>query len=306
MKPLMNLRHACLAALALLGAAIAPTASAQTAAPARPAALPARPVPALWKVADEDTTIYLFGTVHALPGGLDWLNGPVASALAQSGELVTEIPDPDPAEQAAALRRVGLLEGETLRSLMTEEDRAAFEALLTRLKLRPDAFDRFEPWLAGMSIGMMPYAMAGYGPDDGAESVLRKAALAQGKTLGALETLDYQLSLFDTLPRDKQLVLLRDAVREFDGSVAVIDQMMREWAQGDPEGLAHLVNDAMDDPQVVDVLLYQRNHAWAAWVRQRLARPGAVFVAVGAGHLAGPDSVQAALKAQGIAAVRVQ
>ena len=57
---------------------------------------------------------------------------------------------------------------------------------------------------------------------------------------------------------------------------------------------------------VVETLLFQRNRNWATWVRQRLQQPGTVFVAVGAGHLAGPNSVQDALKAQGVETARVQ
>ena len=48
--------------------------------------------PALWKVADDDTTVYLFGTIHALPEGKDWYSGTIAKAFDASGELVTEIP----------------------------------------------------------------------------------------------------------------------------------------------------------------------------------------------------------------------
>ncbi|MDZ4271231.1 MAG: TraB/GumN family protein, partial [Erythrobacter sp.] len=48
--------------------------------------------PAMWKVADEDTTIYLFGTVHVLPEGIDWYDATIADALSGSDIIVTEIP----------------------------------------------------------------------------------------------------------------------------------------------------------------------------------------------------------------------
>ena len=54
------------------------------------------------------------------------------------------------------------------------------------------------------------------------------------------------------------------------------------------------------------VLLDRRNAAWSAWLAERLARPGTVFVAVGAGHLAGRESVQAKLKAQGLTVSRIE
>lgn len=292
-----------LAGLAFSGPILAraPAAKPATAAPA-----PTPLKPALWKVSDEDTTIYLFGTVHALPKGLVWLDGPVAAALDASSQLLTEIPEVPAADQQKAVMTVGLLQGETLRSLMDDADRAAYEALLARLKIPPQAFDALKPWLAGITLGVMPYAMAGYAQSDGAEAVLRKAALAKGKSLGALETADYQLSLFDQLPRETQLKFLNQAVRDFDRGLGLIATMTDEWGSGDPDGLGQLLNDNMDDPTLAETLLYQRNRNWAVWVRQRLQQPGTIFVAVGAGHLAGPNSVQDALKAQGVETARVQ
>jgi len=90
-------------ALALLFAA--PGALAQQTDPVMgpaPAATPAAVVtkdadPALWVVKDEDTTIYLFGTIHILRPGLSWFDEGVKKAFDESGELVTEIgvmPDP--------------------------------------------------------------------------------------------------------------------------------------------------------------------------------------------------------------------
>lgn len=270
-------------------------------------AVPAKPLkPALWKVADADTTIYLFGTIHALPKGLEWLDGPVGTALASSGELITEIPDGTQADQQQVVMKLGLLQGETLRSMLSDEDRAAYEALLAKLKIPPAAFDQMKPWLAGVALGSMPYLIAGYGKDDGAEAVLRKAAAAKGTKQSALETVEGQLGLFDSLPRDVQVKFLNQAVKDFDKAVPIITTMTTEWGEGDPEGLAKLLNEAMDDPELAEPLLFQRNRVWASWIRKRLEQPGTVFIAVGAGHLAGQQSVQDMLARQGVTAVRVQ
>lgn len=305
----MTIRHTFATAIAIAALALSGAAQARAPAPkpAVAAPAPARQMkPALWKVADDDTTIYLFGTVHALPKNLAWLDGPVGDALNASNQLVTEIPDVPAAQQQKVVQAIGLLEGETLRSLMADEDRVAYEALLARLKISPEAFDRAEPWLAGITIGTMPYAIAGHGTSDGAESVLRKAAAATAKQTGALETIEFQLGLFDSLPREAQLRFLREAVSGFDESFRLIATMTELWGAGDPDALAKLLNDEMDDPDLAETLLYQRNRNWAAWVRKRLEQPGQVFVAVGAGHLAGTNSVQDVLKRQGVATVRVQ
>jgi uncharacterized protein YbaP (TraB family) len=54
------------------------------------------------------------------------------------------------------------------------------------------------------------------------------------------------------------------------------------------------------------VLLTDRNRTWATWLKARLAQPGTIFVAVGAGHLAGKDSVQDVLARSGVTVTRVQ
>ncbi len=300
----MTIKRTLLSTLAFAVTVLTGTVQAQE-APAAPATVQ-HLKPALWKVADTDTTIYLFGTVHVLPKNLVWLDGPVGSALNASEQLITEIPDVPDAEQQNAVLAVGMLQGETLRSLLSQEEQAAYEALLTRLKIPVDAFDAFEPWLAGVTLGTMPYALAGYGEGDGAESVLRKAALAKGKKEGALETVGFQLGLFDSLPRDAQLRFLNEAVRDFDKAMPLIGAMIKHWGAGEPDALAAVLNDEMDDPAMSEALLYRRNRDWASWIASRLDQPGQVFVAVGAGHLAGEKSVQDVLKQKGIAAERVQ
>jgi uncharacterized protein YbaP (TraB family) len=83
--------------------------------------------------------------------------------------------------------------------------------------------------------------------------------------------------------------------------------MVDDWTRGDPEALAREMNDELkSSPEVAKVLLTNRNRTWAGWIKQRMAMPGTVFVAVGAGHLAGPESVQANLAKLGVKATRVR
>jgi uncharacterized protein YbaP (TraB family) len=76
------------------------------------------------------------------------------------------------------------------------------------------------------------------------------------------------------------------------------------WARGDVEGLAaSFVKDL--PPFLVEPLVRRRNQAWTSWLVSRLERPGTILFAVGAGHLAGPDSVQRMLAARGLTVTRV-
>ena len=260
--------------------------------------------PAIWKVADKDTTIYLFGTIHALPKDAQWFSGPVARAYGQSSELVTEIPMDDPAGDAKTIAAHALLpEGKSLRDLMTPEDRKQFEAALVSLGLPVEAMDRFQPWYAALVLTLRPVTQAGYDPQSGAETEL--SVKADGKRKAALETVEQQIALFAGLPTSAQLVLLDETAEGVATATATFDAMVADWMKGDPDALAMLINQDMDDPVLYKRLLTDRNARWASWIDGRMKRPGTVFVAVGAGHLAGNGSVQEQLRKYGLKARRV-
>ncbi|MGX7952696.1 TraB/GumN family protein [Tsuneonella sp. HG249] len=282
------------------------SACATTAAePVAVAAVPAGP--ALWKVADEDTTIYLFGTVHVLPETTNWFDGRISSALAASDSIVTELPPSaltDPSAQQTIMSMATLPPEKTLRSLLTAEQRTTYEAALAKIKVPPEAFDRFEPWFAAMTMSVLPLMQSGYKLDKGVEKVLETKAGTIER--GAVETLDSQMKLFDELPQEAQIRFLTTTAENIDKVVPSLDDMVAAWQAGDADKLAELMNAAMDDPALADRLLYARNRNWAQWIDDRLDRPGTVFMAVGAGHLAGNQSVQYALAERGIKSKRVQ
>ncbi len=286
-----------------------PVASAPVAADTEVAALDTaeRVGPGLWKVADDDTTIYLFGTVHALPENVEWYSDSIKTALESSGTLVTEITDAemnDPAMQQTMMARGILAEG-TLRSVLTPEQTATYEAALGTLGVPPEAFDRFEPWLAGMTLSILPLLQNGWTAESGVEKVIEGYAGPDKERIG-LETIDYQIGVFDGLPQETQVEFLIATAEMIDDIIPTMDKMIDVWAKGDADTLAELMNEAMDDPKVAEALLYQRNRNWADWIDTRMDQPGTVFIAVGAGHLAGDKSVQDYLTQRDIAVTRVQ
>ena len=143
--------------------------------------------PALWAIKDQDSTIYLFGTVHALPKDAQWFSGPVERAYKASDELVTEIPMDDTTADAQAIAARALLpKGQSLRDMMAPAQRMKFEEVLVGLGLPVEAMDRFEPWYAAMTLSLLPVMQSGYDPQTGAEAKL--TAEADGKQKAALET----------------------------------------------------------------------------------------------------------------------
>jgi hypothetical protein len=158
--------------------------------------------------------------------------------------------------------------------------------------------------MVGLSLSMIPLMQQGYSPDSGVEKIV--ISKAGDKPREALETAEFQLGIFDNLPTDQQVAFLMSAVDGVDEVKTMLDAMVAEWVEGDADSLAEIMNDGMDDPALAEALLYQRNANWAEWIEDRLAEPGTVFIAVGAGHLAGEKSVQDYLSEKGIETARVQ
>ncbi|SFG04588.1 hypothetical protein SAMN05518801_10697 [Novosphingobium sp. CF614] len=296
--------RAATCALAVLPAVPAP---AQDTAPVSAAAAPEPARPALWKIADEDTTIWLFGTIHILPGNVDWYAGPIAAAFDASSELVTEIPiDRAQDSQAVFLQKSLRQDGKALRDTLSEKERAAYDAGMASIGLPPPAFDRNDAWFAALMLTLIPLKVAGYNLESGIDTQVGGRARARRMENAALESAEYQISLFDTLPEQTQRRYLDQVVEALPTVKSDIDAMVAAWKAGKADDLAHLLNEEEDDPKLRKVLLTDRNRIWAKWLKARLDKPGIVFVAVGAGHLAGKGSVQDQLARRGIKSVRVQ
>lgn len=317
MKRLSRLCALVLAALAACqspsGAHAAPLpendAPAEQPAAAEPSPPPAVRIatPALWKVADEDTTIYIFGTVHVLPKGIDWFNGKVEKAFDSSQQLVTEIPVGDPLDmQALVMDKAMLKDGKTLRALLSDKLRAKYENALKSLGVPLGTFDRFEPWYATIGLSTLPLMQEGFATENGVEKFLHARASERGMAEAGLETAAYQLSLFDTLPIKVQKNYLGEVIAQLPDVRTDLKAMITAWETGDARELARLMNAEETDPVLIQRLLINRNKAWAHWIEERLEQPGTVFLAVGAGHLAGKGSLQEQLAADGIASERIQ
>jgi len=276
-------------------------------AQSKPAQAPNDADPALWVVKDADTTIYLFGTIHVLKPGLTWFDEAVKTAFDKSDQLVLEMVEPDKATMQQIVLKNGFSPtGPTLTEQLPADKRGAYLKAIADLGAPPQAFDRMKPWLAAVTLSIAPLQKQGYDPANGPEKVLTEAARSEGKPVEGLETAEQQIGYFNGLSPKAQIEFLASTVDELPKAGEEMAKMVDEWAHGDPDALARDMNESLkDSPEVAKTLLTDRNGRWASWIKQRLAKPGTIFMAVGAGHLAGDDSVQAQLAKQGIKAQRI-
>jgi uncharacterized protein YbaP (TraB family) len=283
---------------------------AQAPAPARPP-LPGADRdadPALWVVRDADTTIYLFGTFHLLDGRT-WFNDEVKQAFDASGELVMEARLPeDPSQLVGMVMQYAVdSQGHTMSSRLTPAQNAALNQRLSAVGVPSGAFERYEPWFVSMTLTALSAQQLGMSGDNGPETVLTRAAHARAIPIGELEGMEFQIRMLDGMPEPLQVSQLIQTVDEIGEIGSKLGPMLSAWSTGDVERLAALTDEVHNDNDrtLHRILFTNRNAAWAGWIQQRLARPGTVFIAVGAGHLAGNDSVLAALRTRGIQSQRV-
>jgi uncharacterized protein YbaP (TraB family) len=267
----------------LVAAAIA----AATPAVAPTPTVPPRAVPAIFMVRDADTTIYIFGTFHALDGKSEWFKDQVKDAFEKSDELVLEtlIPErpskaPLPGPQPQQLRGFPVAPS------------ASFLAS-TRMAIN-----------AGRSQGMQV--------NNGADMVLRRTAEAEGKPVEGLETLESQLNMFNRMPPPAPASPAPaapqgdKAATPMNGLSKSMAEMQSAWKRGDQSVFVRILGQLeQGSPDAYRMMFIERNSRWADWIRARLQTPGTVFVAVGAGHLAGKDSVLVKLAERGIPSARV-
>lgn len=271
---------------------------------------PERGRPALWVVSDPDTTVYLFGTIHLLPKGVDWQGGKVGEALAKSDQLVIEtiIDEKDPMKFMNALQSLAHSPNlPPLRERVPAEKRPALDAAVKASGLPPLVYDRMETWAAAFLLLGSKFRGIGLAAEEGVELVLRRSFLEKQKPIEALETNVEQLGYFDRLPEDAQRALLEGAIGTDKDMEAEFGAMLEAWKKGDVEKIARTFDkDLGETPALRDALMVQRNRNWAQWIDKRMAEPGSVMLAVGAGHLAGTESVQRHLEAKGYKIQRVQ
>ena len=264
---------------------------------------PAMARPGLWVVRDADTTIYLFGTVHLLPHDTDWRFPALDKALADSQALYVEIVDDDQANMSALVLRYGMDMAHPLTGLLTPFDRDRLEraARLANVPGGVASLNMMRPWLAALTLTVAPLTQAGLDPAQGVDRQLRAAMEKAGKPVRALETAEQQIRFLADMPQAMQLAMLRSTLRDTDRATVDLEAIIQAWKRGDDKALARLENDLMrkEEPRLYQRLLVERNEAWARQVAAMLQQPGTVFVAVGAAHLAGPDSLQEQLEKQG-------
>ncbi len=258
----------------------------------------------IWKISDEDSTVYLAGSVHLLrekdlpiPAAFD-------RVYAESEELVFEI---DMAammrpETAVEMLKLGSLpEGETIADRFGAETVERLRGYLKEQGMNPATFDRLSPGMVFLTLSSLEAVRQGAKPELGLEMTYFGKSVADGKPSRGLETIVYQVQLFDRFETAVVEEWIHKTLDELDRSAETLETILQAWRTGDDRGIAEkLAEDESMPAELREALLGERNRNWIPEIEKALATDRDVMFLVGAGHLAGEGSVVDLLREKGL------
>ena len=246
------------------------------------------------------TALYLLGSVHLLTPEAGKLPAAVDSAFANA-KIVGFETSIDSLQQRAAelLAKARYANGATLRSSLSPEHVTAIDSIMHLYGLSIAQLNAYKPWFVGLAMSQLVMQRAGFQPQYGVDVQLNQRARDAGKTILGLESVDFQLNLFDSMtPADQELMLLKDKGPAEDAKA--LELMKSAWLAGDPARLDSLVrtSDAFS-PTLQAALVTNRNRSWIPQLEALLGGKDDALVVVGAAHLVGDQGVLALLRAKG-------
>jgi uncharacterized protein YbaP (TraB family) len=246
---------------------------------------------------------YLYGTIHILPKDKFELSNSLKRAFEASQTIAMEVDlDMSGGEKIALAQKVLLPDGKTLQDFMAAQDYLQLKMYcIDSLKWSESKFERsskLKPmFFSSILIQESMSDMASY------EMEFNKMAKKKHKNTIGLETIEFQLGLFDQLPMQTQVDMLK---QDYKSDLKSFDTLLACYLKEDLENLGVLMAaETAAYPEFNEILLVQRNKSWIAPMRAQMQKES-TFFAVGAGHLSGPDGVIALLRANGFTVTAIK
>lgn len=272
---------------------------------------PAPASPALWRVSDEDSELYLFGAFSFLPAGAAWRSRELAGALDASEMLWFEAPVGDPAAAARAndiFNSQGMLRsGGSLAALLGPDRKEALERAANSAGMTAEALDGLKPWAAFVILSSRIFASLGIDPADGVDAALMREAESRGRSLRYFDTIDQSLGLLTNMPETEQISLLAYLLDDWPRQQADAMRSFNAWRTGDAASTDAYLNETMRAaaPEAYESLISARVEALAGEIGEILKGRGTALVALSASYVVGQGSLPEALAARGFNVERV-
>ena len=256
----------------------------------------------LWKVQSSKNTIYLAGSIHVLKKHQYPLHSVFDDAFNDSSRVMLEV-DLDglssPQAQMDMMRKGLYLNGETLANVLSPESYATAKEQFTKLGHQIEDFQRMKPWMAATAVMGLELQKFGFDSAYGVDRHFFEKAQATGKDIQGLETVEFQVNLFNQLPLLVQEQFLLQTLEDLQNLNKQVSDMVKAWQEGNVQDLETLLEGMQEYPELNQVFVINRNEDWLPYIEQALQEKEPVFIVVGALHLLGKEGLVAALKEKG-------
>jgi uncharacterized protein len=257
----------------------------------------------LWKATKGENLVYLVGSVHLLTKDYYPLSPAMEAAYKDSALLVEEV---DMGEMLGANAQMQLLgrgmlpAGQSLDTVVSPATMALVNKTVAELGVPVEALKTLKPWMAALMLDGLEWQKAGFDAELGLDKHFYDNARADGRQVQGLETVEYQLSMFDGMTLEQQDHMLSESIKELGTEQQSVTTVANAWRAGDAPGVERIVlQDLKSDPVMYQRLLVERNRNWLPKIEALFGRPRPSLVVVGAAHLIGPDGLLQMLKAKG-------
>lgn len=261
----------------------------------------------VWKIQNGNATVYLAGSVHLLREDDHPLPPPYEMAYEACQKLYFEV---DMSEMMAgagkALEDSKLPNGDTIEDHVSEETYKKLKAYFKKRGIGGKMLESMKPGMLAVTISGIEAMQMGAMPQFGVEMFFNVKATADDKPVTGLETVEFQMGMFDSMEPGEQDDFLAITLDEVDKTPEVLGELIDVWKQGDIEKLNDLLNDQFEEgDKLTELLLYSRNKNWIPAIEKELKSDGVTLIIVGAAHLVGKGSVIDLLEKKGHEAVQL-
>lgn len=257
----------------------------------------------LWKSNKDGHVLYLMGSVHVLKKSNYPLAHALEAAYTASDVVAFEVDMAEMESDAAQqlfLQHGIFHNGQTLEQSLTPETFNDLKKYLSTMKLSPNLFARMKPPLCAMTLTIMEMQRLGFDAQYGLDRYFSQKALADGKKMESLETVEFQVNLFFEQTAEEQEIFLKQTLREISLLGDMMPEMEKAWLQGNPAALNSISDDSLGAfPKFRERFLLQRNRNWLTKIKQLHQQNQTTLIIVGAAHLVGEGSVRELLARQG-------
>jgi uncharacterized protein YbaP (TraB family) len=257
----------------------------------------------MWRVEKGETKLYLLGSIHALREDAYPLPQPIESAFDEVEVVVFEIDVKEMTKAAIKMMIAGTLEeGRTLEEVVGAEIWFEIKVHASPLGLDPSMFNGMKPWMAALTLAAFELTKNGYLATAGLDTYFSQRADETDKKRLALETAEFQVSLFADLTPEQSMAFLRYTLADLEAMIPEMERLYLDWRSGNVEPMEELLLEGYEEfPEVFKRMVVDRNRAWMPRIVELLEGDRNAMVVVGSMHLVGEEGLVALLNKQGYA-----